>query len=246
MVKNISKYSFLENGGFWVDALFLLLSLFLLPRAGGILRRLFAGSFQDDETSFLTIGAIIVSMFLLRWIALGLIGTGPRKEEDDPGFGLVWVLQLPTTLMGMAFLIIAIVIPLRESGIVDLTVGDVPIGLMGLSIIGIEAALLYRLIGRKADADHSIFTFVFSNSVLLGHLFLWQSFYHFGLSAIAQHAFDSITNLIFLIVLGAVMFAMFYIGPRSLLLFKDENPVVTSVRMVIVFVFSVAAAVYWS
>jgi hypothetical protein len=246
MVENNSKYGFLRNGGFWTDVLFILLSFFFLPKAGDFLKRLFAGSFREDETSFLIIGAIIVSIFLLRWIALGLIGTGPRKENKDPGFGFVWVLQLPTTLMGMAFLVMAIVVPLKEGGIVDLTEGDVPIGLMGLSIIGIEATLLYRLYSRKADATHSMFTLIFSNTVILAHLLLWQSFYHYGLSAIAQQALDSIVNLILLIVVGAVMFVMFYIGPRSLLILKEENPLMTAVRMLVLFIFSVASAVYWS
>ena len=226
----------LRSPGFWFDTLFVVFSVFLLPRAGRIVERVFASSFQDDERSFLIVTGLVILAFLGKWIAFALLGSNEKKEEGNDGYFVVWLLNLPSVILGMAFLIIAIVVPLKNAGIVDLTEGDAPIGVMGLSILAIEGILLYRLSKVDFSKEISRWKVLFSYAAIFGFVFLFQCLFSFFLSAYLSFAFSGIANFLFAVVLSGIVFVMFYVGPRSVLLFDEDNWGFAFLRMCLVFV----------
>lgn len=215
-------------------------SVFLLPYAGRIVEKLFAGSFQDDQESFLVVAALILGVYLFRWLAFLLLGFGKKRKKDGgEGFFFIWLLNLPSSLLGMAFLVIAIVVPLKNAGVVDLTAGDAPIGVMGLSILAIEAVLLFRLLQIDFDSEVPRLTVLVSYLAIFGYVFVFQCLFSYFLTVLLGFGSSSVFHFLFAIFVSILAFVMFYAGPRSLLLYDESRWGFAILRMCVVFVVSV-------
>lgn len=246
MRPTFKSYLASKRHGFWIDLIFVMLSVFVLPRIGYILQRLFAQSIHDLEGSLNLIGGVIIITFLWRWISVYLkrFSFEARSDKTERSIGIFWLAYLPTTLLSIAFVILGIGLPLKEAGIVDILEGEIYVGTIALFLIGIEAWLLFRLNPEEGSGysknnwRYLRSTELFADIGIFAYIFVWQCFYNFYLVGITKFAFKSATMFGGFLIISIVVFSFFYLGPRLLLLMEDGKRYATWLRILAIFIVS--------
>lgn len=249
--KSVKKFLPPHWQGVAIDAVFVLLNLFLLPLLGSRLERLFQSSFQNDDQAFLILAVIIFVVFFWRFVALYVKRVSVQHrledEEDVRSVGCLWFLNLSSVVLSGAFLIVLITIIFETAGFKTQEFFAVVTALIGLAFIIIELILLYRLTRPLEDDEiktarnQNPLTELFADAGLFAYMFVWQAFYNFYLASITPNSLTSMGIFIATFILSAIVFVMFYLGPRSVFLLEDAGYKSTWLSISLVFLASFAS-----
>jgi hypothetical protein len=249
--------------GLAIDALVILLNLFLFPFVSGRVRNLFDSSFRDDAGAFKTLSVLMVLILVGRLGGLYLkrFPLQARMRSSEASFSIYFLIfNAPIMILTGAFGAILLQNLAADLGFIERGYNGLPKESQAVSLIVIlsillltafEIYLLYRL-GRPlddAEAKHAAegnwrFGFIgefIADFGLFAYMFVWQVFYYMTAGLFltpAEGASWGLDMKIFTLVFMLICFTLFYISPRAVFLTEDRKYLSTWLFILVVFLTS--------
>lgn len=252
--------------GIAIDALVILLNLFLFPFVSGRIGRLFEESFKNDQPAFRTLGVLMVLILAGRLGGLYLkrFPLQARMRSPEASFSIYFLIfNAPIMILTAAFGVVLIQYLAADLGLIERGYDGMPKESQAISLVAvfsililtaIEIYLLYRL-GRplkdaeeeKASQGNWRFGFIGEFAADFGlftYMIIWQVFYYMTAELLLTPPEGSSWGLdmqIFTFVFLLICFALFYISPRAVFLTEDRKYLSTWLFILAVFLTSLIA-----
>jgi hypothetical protein len=272
MIKTNLPFLPANRQGIAVDAVTVLLNLFLFPFFTGRVTDLFERSFGEtgeNTGAFKTLAVIM--FFILGGRLFGLyvkrfpLQARRRKEARTPFAVYFFILNVPVLVMTAAFVNVWCGFLLAESGLVETNYNGSPkdsapvflIGIFAMLVAtGLEIYFLARLSRPLDRAEKRLLARgdwrfgrmgeTLADFGLFAYLSIWQVFYNLTARLFMTPA-ENVTQT-FGLKIGAVIFLfvcflIFYLAPRAVFLIEDRKHLGT--WLFILFVFLSSIAPYW-
>ncbi len=266
MKKYFSEEFFPANRrGMAIDAVCILLNLFLFPFFTSRVGNLFDRSFSNEDSSFRILSLLMVFLLAFRFGGLYLKRFGLQsrysKSSDFDFPSYFFVFNIPIVLLTASFAVIWVQTLLTDLQIIHKREVGSPL-FFGLGLFAIcvsiiaELLLLFRLKKRLNDkekgllaAKHPLFaprTELIADFGLFAYMMIWQVFYQ---QIVALFLFPDVSvrltsteNVQFFFVTLFVFlipsFLMFYLSPRTVFLIEDRKNKATWLGIILVFISS--------
>ncbi|MEZ5307217.1 MAG: hypothetical protein R2684_08750 [Pyrinomonadaceae bacterium] len=222
------------------------LSLLVFPPVVSLFEQSFQKSFSTPEADITWLALIIVAATIWRWLALYMKANDLRRRGKSVDLGLAWLFHAPSAVLGAAFVTVAIFA--TAINVLGIEIGETWIAISALTFLILEGTLLYRLSNESSEMKEAepakLGTLLFVQGGLVLNVLLWQGFYHFFLNTMFREIAPGIGYLIALLILSAIVFAFFYIGPRAILLAESEDRN-KWIYIAAVFILSIAGSLLW-
>lgn len=249
--------------GIAIDALVILLNIFLFPFAAGRIGNLFERSFKDDQPAFRALGVLMIFVLAGRLGGLYLkrFPLQARMRSSEASFSVYFlVFNAPIMILTAVFGVVLLQDLAAGLGLLERGYNGVPKESQAASLVAVlsvlaltafEIYLLYRL-GRplkdaeekKAAQGNWRFGFIgefIADFGLFAYMMIWQVFYFMTAEMFLTPAAGVTWGLdmqIFTVVFLLICFALFYISPRAVFLTEDRRYPATWFFIGLVFVSS--------
>jgi hypothetical protein len=249
--------------GIAIDALVILLNLFLFPFVSGRIGNLFERSFKDDQPAFRTLGVLMIFVLAGRLGGLYLkrFPLQARMRSSEASFSIYFLIfNAPIMILTAVFGVVLLQDLAAGLGLLERGYNGVPKESQAVSLAGVfsilaltafEIYLLYRL-GRplqpaeekKASEGNWRFGFIgefIADFGLFAYMMIWQVFYYMTAALLltpVEGASWGLDMQIFTVIFMLICFALFYISPRAVFLTEDRKYLSTWLFILVVFVSS--------
>jgi hypothetical protein len=269
MIKTTRPFLPANRQGIAVDALNVLINLFLFPFFSARLERLFDKAFGDNAEAFKTLAVLIFFALVCRLFGLYLKRFPLQARLRSAGktlFPLYFlILNTPVFIMSAAFAAVLFTQILADVGILEKNYSGLPKESQTVSLIvvfailfvmSLEVYFLYRLSKpldrrekRSLAQGSRMFGWkaeFFADFGLFAYMMMWQVFYnHFAALFLTPPANvrETLELKIFSTVFLFITFLLFYLSPRTVFLIEDRRNLGTWLFILLVFLSSIAP--YW-
>jgi hypothetical protein len=255
--------------GIAIDALMILLNLFLFPILTARIGNLFDESFRDNQGAFRTLAALMLFVLAGRLFGLYLKRFSLQTRLERAGqtaFPLYFfILNTPVFIFAAAFVAVLLSSVAADFGIVEKGYGGQPKESQTVSLIVtfsivvlmcLEVYFLYRLTKplsenekqarAKGNWKFNLKGELAADFGLFAYMIVWQIFYN-QTSAILltfpANVTETVGLKIFSVSLTFVAFLLFYLSPRAVFLVEDRRYLGTWLFIFGVFLSSIVS--YW-
>jgi len=249
--------------GIAIDAIVVVLNIFLFPLASGRIRGLFDESFKNDQPAFRTLGVLMILIIAGRLGGLYLkrFPLQARMRSSEASFSIYFLIfNAPIMILTAAFGVVLVQYLAADLGLIERGYNGQPKESQAVSLIavfsillltGIEIYFLYRL-GRplthaedkKASQGSWKFGFIgefIADFGLFAYMVIWQVFYYMTAALLltpVEGASWGLDMQIFTVVFLLICFTLFYISPRAVFLTEDRKYLSTWLFILVVFLTS--------
>lgn len=251
--------------GIAIDALIILLNLFLFPFLTARIGNLFDESFRDNADAFKTLAALMLFVLGGRLFGLYLKRFSLQTRLENSGqtaFPLYFfILNTPVFIMTAAFVAVLLSALAADLGIVESGYGGRPKESQPLALAGVFAIIvlmcseiyfLYRLskplsanekqMREKGDWKFNLKGELAADFGLFAYMIVWQVFYN-QTSAILlvfpENVKETFALKIFSLCITFFCFLLFYLSPRAVFLVEDRKYLGTWLFILVVFLSSI-------
>ncbi len=251
--------------GIALDALVILLNIFLFPFVTARIANLFDESFKDNAEAFKTLAGLMLLILGGRLFGLYLKRFSLQSRLEKSGqtaFPLYFfILNTPVFIFTAAFVAVLLSSVAADFGMVEKGYGGRPKESQALALAGVfaivilmclEIYFLYRLTKPLSEAEKQMrakgdWRFDLKGELvadfgLFAYLIVWQVFYNQTaaiLLTIPENVTETVGLKIFGVCLTFVCFLLFYLSPRAVFLIEDRKHLGTWLFILIVFLSSI-------
>lgn len=252
--------------GIAIDAIVILLNLFLFPFISGRINNLFKESFQDKQPAFKTLGALMIIIIIGRLGGLYLkrFPLQARMRSREASFSIHFlVFHVPIMILTAAFGVVMVQYLAADLGFMERDYNGLPKESQAISMAAVflililsavEVYLMYRLgkplngkEERKAAEGNWMFNFkgeFLADFGLFIYMMVWQVFYFLTADLLLtppEGASWGLDMQIFTLFFLLICFTLFYVSPRAVFLTEDRKYLSTWAVIFVVFLTSLIA-----
>lgn len=264
MMKLIKLVLPANRQGITIDAVSILLNLFLLPVLTSRVGNLFDQSFRDDAGAVSTLTVLmslilcgrLAGLYLKRFPLQARLTGAPRTYFPLYFF----VLNVPVFIMTAAFASILFTNLLADAGALERSYNGMPkvpqgvavaVTLASALLMGLEIFLLYRLskplseeerTAAEGDWRFGLKGELLADFGLFAYMLVWQVFHNQTVAVLLTPppgAPDYFSFKVLSLLFAAFSFMLFYLSPRTVFLVEDRRYFATWLFILLVFLSSV-------
>jgi hypothetical protein len=260
MAQNAQTFLPKRFDGIAIDLIFVVFNFFLYRFFNEKFGKLFNLSFGNDEWAMRVLSVIMLVVLAMRFAGLFLkrypLQVRLSKSGDAAITKWFMIFNIPVMVLTAAFAVMAMTIFLKDSGFGEW--GNKGIGLVNLvpplalfAAIVLEAVLIFRLSRplepfekQRMDNGSALYkpaAELFADFCLFAYMLVWQVFYFQTVSIFAEGMAKSVSFFVLSLVFSLIVFAMFYLAPRSVFLVEDWTYKGTWISIGLVFLSSLFA-----
>jgi len=269
MLKTTRLFLPANRQGVAIDALMILLNLFLFPGLTARIGSLFDESFRDNAAAFKTLAALMLFVLAGRLFGLYLKRFSLQTRLESAGqtaFPLYFIiLNIPLFILTAAFVAVLFSALAADLGIVESGYGGRPKHSPAVALVGtfaifvlmcLEVYFLYRLtkplsenekqMRGQGDWKFNLKGELLADFGLFAYMMVWQVFYNQTaaiLLTFPENVKETFDLKIFSVCFTFVCFLLFYLSPRAVFLVEDRKYLGTWLFIFIVFLSSIVS--YW-
>jgi hypothetical protein len=252
--------------GIAIDAIVIVLNLFLFPFISGRINNLFTESFQDKQPAFKTLGALMIVIIIGRLGGLYLkrFPLQARMRSSEASFSIYFlVFHVPIMVLTAAFGVVLVQYLAADLGFMERDYSGLPKESRAMSmaavflilvLTAVEIYLMYRL-GKPLNSEEEQkaakgnWRFGFKGEFLADfglfvYMMVWQVFYFLTADLLLtppEGASWGLDMQIFTLFFLLICFTLFYVSPRAVFLTEDRRYPSTWAMIFLVFLTSLIA-----